>query len=39
MSTPVLLAETDVKMIEEMNIKHYFKFIFQTVLGAGDRVE
>jgi len=41
MSTPELLAETDSKMIKEMNIKNYFKFIFQTVLGAGagDRVK
>ena len=40
MSTPELLAETDAKMIKDMNIKNYFKFIFQTVLGAGagDRV-
>ena len=35
MSTPELLAETDGKMICEMSIKNYFKFIFQTVLGAG----
>jgi O-antigen biosynthesis protein WbqP len=41
MSTPELLANTDAKMISEMNIKNYFKLIFQTVLGAGagDRVE
>lgn len=41
MSTPELLAETDAKMIREMNIKNYFKFIIQTVLGAGtgDRVK
>jgi lipopolysaccharide/colanic/teichoic acid biosynthesis glycosyltransferase len=41
MSTPELLAETDAKMIAEMSIKNYFKFIFQTVLGAGagDRVK
>jgi len=41
MSTPELLASTDAKMIEEMNIKNYFKFIIQTVLGAGvgDRVK
>ena len=40
MSTPELLAETDAKMIKDMNINNYFKFIFQTVLGAGagDRV-
>lgn len=41
MSTPELLARTDAKMIKEMNIKNYFKFIFQTALGAGagDRVK
>lgn len=41
MSTPELLARTDAKMIEEMNLRNYFKFIFQTVLGAGagDRVK
>ncbi|NVK36715.1 MAG: sugar transferase [Gammaproteobacteria bacterium] len=41
MSTPELLAKTDAKMIAEMSIKNYFKFIFQTVLGAGagDRVK
>lgn len=41
MSTPELLAETDAKMIREMSAKNYFKFIFQTVLGAGagDRVK
>jgi O-antigen biosynthesis protein WbqP len=40
MSTPDLLAQTDAKMITEMNLTNYFKFIFQTVLGAGagDRV-
>jgi O-antigen biosynthesis protein WbqP len=40
MSTPELLAETDAKMIKEMSIKNYFKYIFQTVsgAGAGDRV-
>lgn len=41
MSTPELLAKTDAKMIEEMCVKNYFKFIFQTVLGAGagDRIK
>ena len=41
MSTPELLAETDANMIRELSIKNYFKFIFQTVLGAGagDRVK
>ena len=41
MSTPKLLAETDAKMIAEMSVGNYFKFIFQTVAGAGsgDRVK
>ncbi len=40
MSTPDLLAKTDAKMINGMSIRNYFKFIMQTVLGAGagDRV-
>lgn len=40
MSTPQLLAETDQRMIREMTLAHYFKYIFMTVLGkgAGDRV-
>ena len=41
MSTPELLAETDAKMITEMSLMNYFKFIFQTVAGkgSGDRVK
>jgi O-antigen biosynthesis protein WbqP len=41
MSTPELLAKTDARMISEMSLKNYFKYIFQTVLGAGagDRVQ
>ena len=40
MSTPALLAETDAKMIAEMSLKSYFKYIFLTVIGkgSGDRV-
>jgi O-antigen biosynthesis protein WbqP len=40
MSTPDLLAEIDAKMIRELNLKNYFKFILQTVTGkgSGDRV-
>jgi O-antigen biosynthesis protein WbqP len=40
MSTPKLLAETDAKMIKELNTIGYFKFIFLTVFGNGfgDRV-
>jgi O-antigen biosynthesis protein WbqP len=40
MSTPELLSKTDAKMIREMSLTNYFKFILQTVTGkgAGDRV-
>jgi O-antigen biosynthesis protein WbqP len=40
MSTPELLAKTDAKMISELNLKNYFKFILQTVTGkgSGDRI-
>ena len=40
MSTPQLLAETDAKMIEHLNVWNYFKYIFLTVFGKGfgDRV-
>jgi O-antigen biosynthesis protein WbqP len=40
MSTPQLLAETDAKMIEHLNLWYYFKYIFLTVFGNGfgDRV-
>jgi O-antigen biosynthesis protein WbqP len=35
MSTPLLLAETDAKMIDHLNIWNYFKFIFLTLFGKG----
>ncbi|WP_062782030.1 sugar transferase [Marinobacter sp. YWL01] len=40
MSTPRLLAETDHRMLENLNLVAYFKYIFLTVAGkgAGDRV-
>ena len=40
MSTPQLLAETDAKMINHLNVFYYFKYIFLTVFGKGygDRV-
>lgn len=40
MSTPKLLAETDQRMIRELTLAHYFKYILMTVLGkgSGDRV-
>ena len=41
MSTPELLAQTDAQMISSMSLKHYFKYIFMTVVGkgSGDRVK
>jgi lipopolysaccharide/colanic/teichoic acid biosynthesis glycosyltransferase len=41
MSTPQLLAETDAKMIQELNTVGYFKYIFLTVFGKGfgDRIK
>lgn len=40
MSTPQLLVETDIKMIQELNTLGYFKYIFLTVFGKGfgDRI-
>nr|WP_241264727.1 sugar transferase [Marinobacter daepoensis] len=40
MSTPELLAETDRIMLQSLDLKRYFHYIFQTVRGkgAGDRV-
>jgi lipopolysaccharide/colanic/teichoic acid biosynthesis glycosyltransferase len=40
MSTPLLLAETDAKMISQLNVCYYFKYIFLTVFGKGfgDRI-
>jgi O-antigen biosynthesis protein WbqP len=41
MSTPELLARTDVQMIAEMSVTNYFRFIFLTVIGngRGDRIK
>lgn len=41
MSTPRLLAETDAKMLAELNVIAYFRYILLTVRGkgAGDRVK
>lgn len=40
MSTPRLLAETDQKMLENLTVGAYFRYILMTVggKGAGDRV-
>ena len=41
MSTPELLADTDARMLQNLNLKSYFSYIFLTVAGkgAGDRVK
>lgn len=41
MSTPVLLAQTDAKMIASLTVANYFRYIFMTVAGkgSGDRVK
>jgi lipopolysaccharide/colanic/teichoic acid biosynthesis glycosyltransferase len=40
MSDPVKLAEWDAKMLEDLNLKNYFKYILLTVIGkgTGDRI-
>jgi len=40
MSTPKLLAETDQRMLQTLDMKNYFKYIVMTLLGkgGGDRV-
>lgn len=41
MSVPLLLAETDKTMLDNLTVAAYFKFIFMTVAGkgSGDRVK
>ena len=41
MSTPELLAQTDARMIAEMSVRNYFKYIFLTAAGKGrgDRIK
>lgn len=41
MSTPVLLAETDKKMIDKLSVITYWKYILMTITGKGrgDRVK
>jgi lipopolysaccharide/colanic/teichoic acid biosynthesis glycosyltransferase len=41
MSTPELLAKIDAKMIAELSLTNYVKFIIMTVTGkgSGDRVK
>ena len=40
MSTPVLLAETDSRMLAKLTLGAYFRYLFLTLLGrgSGDRV-
>lgn len=40
MSTPRLLAETDARMLQQLGVRAYFRYIVQTVTGAGqgDRI-
>ena len=40
MSSPKLLAATDASMLQTLNLKNYFRYLFLTVTGngAGDRV-
>lgn len=35
MSTPALLARVDANMIRDMSVRHYFRYILQTVTGKG----
>lgn len=36
MSTPELLARTDAQMLQTLNVRNYFRYIVQTVLGGGQ---
>jgi O-antigen biosynthesis protein WbqP len=36
MSTPKLLAETDARMLQELTVTTYFKYIFMTIGGKGS---
>jgi O-antigen biosynthesis protein WbqP len=40
MSTPVLLAEVDAKMLEKFTLREYYRILLATILGrgSGDRV-
>jgi lipopolysaccharide/colanic/teichoic acid biosynthesis glycosyltransferase len=35
MSTPVLLAQTDARMLQSLTVRHYFGYLLRTVSGAG----
>ena len=36
MSTPILLAETDSQMVDNLSVKDYFKYVLMTVTGSGQ---
>jgi lipopolysaccharide/colanic/teichoic acid biosynthesis glycosyltransferase len=36
MSTPELLAQTDARMLRDLNVRSYFKYIYLTLLGKGS---
>jgi O-antigen biosynthesis protein WbqP len=36
MSTPTLLAETDQLMLESLDVRAYFRYIFLTLIGKGN---
>ena len=36
MSTPELLAQTDAKMLANLTVAAYFRYIMQTILGSGQ---
>lgn len=38
MSTPRLLAETDARMLAELSVFSYFRYILQTVTGKGAEI-
>ena len=41
MSTPELLAQTDAKMITDMSVGNYFRYLLLTIMGkgGGDRIQ
>ena len=41
MKTKKKLAKTDAEMLQALTLKHYFKYIFLTVVGkgSGDRIK
>ena len=41
MSTPELLAQTDARMIAEMSVRNYLKYLYLTIMGKGrgDRIK